>query len=393
MVPLLTAFCVSACLINLTIAESEASNTTENTGVEEPQLPQLGTDSVVLRQLLNQETLIRMSLTKNVHAMMKDMVSFKKTALSLQSEMSTVKQTVGDEKIKMEKEIEALKDEIQQLKERNEVLEDRLSAQNLTDFRLRAELEKNLEDRKRLEKDLRVGQENFERNTSEILSDIKIQIRVLSMSLMELNKHAQEIDKTVPELIENKYHVVSEMIANVSTSLLEETNRSLGNIRSDLSETQLDQLKLSAAVLSLEWFRNNISSGGFDVSERIGFTVGTTSGNRYWGSGKLVFSSVIFNQGQGYDASSGIFTSPTDGTYVFYVTITAYSSNTINVDIVHDKVSKVRAHAYGSTSHQTGTNMAVLTLSRGDKVWVQYASGGGYYSESVPVTTFSGFMI
>ncbi|XP_062613199.1 uncharacterized protein LOC134274967 [Saccostrea cucullata] len=393
MFPLVTAFCISICLINLTIAESGISNTTENTGIEEPKLPQLGTDSVVLRQLLNQETLIRMSMTKNVHAMMKDMVSLKETVLSLQSDMSTAKQTARDERVKMEKETETLKDEIQKLKERNEVLEKRLSAQNATDFRILAELEKSSEDRKRLEKDLWTGQEKFERNASEILSDLKIQIRVLSMSLMELNKHAQEIDKTVPELIENKYHVLSEMIANVSTSLLEETNRSLSNIKTDLSETQLDQLKLSAAVLSLEWFRNNISSGGFDVSERIGFTVGTTSDNRYWGSGKLVFSSVLFNQGQGYDASSGIFTAPSDGTYVFYVTITAYSSNTINVDIVHDRISKVRAHAYGSTSHQTGTNMAVLTLKRGDKVWVQFASGGGYYSDSVPVTTFSGFMI
>lgn len=41
----------------------------------------------------------------------------------------------------------------------------------------------------------------------------------------------------------------------------EKTNESLHSLKSEIAETKYDQLKLSAAILSLEWFRNNISSG------------------------------------------------------------------------------------------------------------------------------------
>ena len=41
----------------------------------------------------------------------------------------------------------------------------------------------------------------------------------------------------------------------------EKINASLHDLRSKLSETKQNQLRLSAAVLSLEWFKNNITGG------------------------------------------------------------------------------------------------------------------------------------
>ena len=121
----------------------------------------------------------------------------------------------------------------------------------------------------------------------------------------------------------------------------------------------------------------------------IAFTAGVTGSDHYWSSGTLVFPTVLYNTGSGYDSSTGIFTSPEDGTYVFYVTITSYNSNSIYVDIIKNGLSKVRAKAYSSN----GSNMVVLSLDRGDKVSVNFHSGRGYYSASTPVTSFTGFQI
>ena len=121
------------------------------------------------------------------------------------------------------------------------------------------------------------------------------------------------------------------------------------------------------------------------------FTAGVTDSSSYWSSGILVFPTVLYNIGRGYDSSTGIFTSPEDGTYVFYVTIRSYNSYSIDVDIVKNGISKVRVDTHGT--YQTGTNMAVLSLDRGDKVWVKFHSGQGYYSTSTPVTSFTGFQI
>ena len=126
---------------------------------------------------------------------------------------------------------------------------------------------------------------------------------------------------------------------------------------------------------------------------REGFTVGVTSSGSTWAGDILVFPHVITNDGNVYDPSTGKFTASKKGTYVFSANVNAYGSNTVYLDIVHNGMSKVRTMAYGSTSHQTGTNMAVLVLEKGDSVWVKRYSGQGYYTDSVPITTFSGFLL
>uniref|UniRef100_A0A8W8J9E6 C1q domain-containing protein n=1 Tax=Magallana gigas TaxID=29159 RepID=A0A8W8J9E6_MAGGI len=68
----------------------------------------------------------------------------------------------------------------------------------------------------------------------------------------------------------------------------------------------------------------------------------------------------------------------------------------ISVDIVLNGSVKVQAMTwYGSGSsvkfHQTGTNLVILHLTTGDRVWVKRSGGTGYFSYGTQETTFSGF--
>ena len=130
------------------------------------------------------------------------------------------------------------------------------------------------------------------------------------------------------------------------------------------------------------------------MSTRIGFTAGVTSGSSSWSSGTLVFPKVITNVGNGYNPSDGVFTAPRAGVYVFFVNVQGYSSQIIYVDIVLNGATKVRALAYGGiyNYYNAGPNLAVLSLQTGDRVWVKYHAGTGYYYDG-PITTFSGFLI
>lgn len=130
-----------------------------------------------------------------------------------------------------------------------------------------------------------------------------------------------------------------------------------------------------------------------DPNQEVAFTASVTSLSSTWNSGALIFGVVITNTGNGYNPSTGVFTSPMSGTYVFYVSAVEYGAQHLNIDIVLNSVSKVRAHGSSSASYQTGTNMVVLELQKGDSVWVRYASGKGYHSQSIPLTTFSGYLI
>lgn len=125
----------------------------------------------------------------------------------------------------------------------------------------------------------------------------------------------------------------------------------------------------------------------------MAFTAAVTSPSPTWNSGTLIFDVIITNIGNGYNPSTGMFTSPQEGTYVFYVSALEYKKQYLKIDIVMNSASKVRAVSDSSATYQTATNMVVIHLQKGDRVWVRHFFGKGYTSANVPETTFSGFLI
>ncbi|XP_062598300.1 multimerin-2-like [Saccostrea cucullata] len=370
----------------------------------------------VVRQLLNQETLIRMALVRNVHILMKDMVDLKKKHESMESLQQST-----------EIKVTALQQEVRDLKRENQKLdlENRKFAET---FNLVKDNFTQISDQfKDFAKELEKEREAFETNTSIVLSDLKIEVRYLSVTLLDLNKHTLEREKIIPDMMDEKCNVLSAMfntsletlnndLTAISTKLSKsvsnlensqnaiivsvfgDINKTLDELQTELKETHNSQLKLSASVSSLEVFRMNVSNNHCDFGKKVAFTAGVTSSSTSWNSGTLVFNKVINNVGGGYNPNTGIFTAPLNGDYVFYVSIQSAGADfyDIYVDIVFNGSSKVRAMAYNYNSndlHETGTNMVTLRLQQGDTVWVKHHSGTGYYTHSdAPITTFSGFL-
>ncbi|XP_061195985.1 otolin-1-A-like [Saccostrea echinata] len=134
-------------------------------------------------------------------------------------------------------------------------------------------------------------------------------------------------------------------------------------------------------------------------SVSVAFTAGVRLRSSSWSGGILVFDKVINNVGDGYNLSNGIFTAPTGGNYMFYVSIQSDSNNAdIWIDIVLNGSSKARAIAEvfnSNVGYETGTNMVTLRLKQGGQVWIKHNHGKGYYTQltDAPITTFSGFLI
>lgn len=200
----------------------------------------LDTKSVdVFRQLLNQETLIRMTLVKNVHVLMKDMVSLQQSLVSAESEISSLKDTTG-------REITELKKELQSLKFQNNKLNGEITKCNENIFSLKENITEMDENHRVFEKQLSDEKRKFERNTSGVLADLKIEVRYLSTTLLDLNKHTLQIDKNIPELVENKYMMISERV-NDSMAMysreMRSTGRKLTTALSDLERVQQSMAK------------------------------------------------------------------------------------------------------------------------------------------------------
>lgn len=118
----------------------------------------------------------------------------------------------------------------------------------------------------------------------------------------------------------------------------------------------------------------------------------------FWNGDILVFPVVIYSEGTGYNPSTGIFTTPTAGTYIFFISVQSAHQKYIYLEIVLNGSSKVRAMAwYDSGSsvsiYQTETKLVILHLQTGDIVWAKRARGTGYHSDSGHITTFSGLKL
>ncbi|XP_062595696.1 uncharacterized protein LOC134257063 [Saccostrea cucullata] len=180
------------------------------------------------------------------------------------------------------------------------------------------------------------------------LHDIKVQMRYTSLSLMDIHSKTDKLDTTLTRNLSFKFE---------------------------------DQIRDVYGQIT-------------NITQKVAFTAGVSSGSRSWSSGTLVFDRIVYNIGGGYDSSTGVFTSPVDGHFVFFVNVQG-SSYDVKTYLVLNGSAKVTTLVYYiSERYEAGPNLAVLRLIKGDRVWVKHYTGTGYYTTGdAPVTTFSGFLI
>lgn len=108
----------------------------------------------------------------------------------------------------------------------------------------------------------------------------------------------------------------------------------------------------------------------------------------------VIFESVITNLGGHYHTTTGIFTAPESGMYVFHVSIMTASGKYMVVHIVKDGVAidRMRTDAIGDSSWESSSEMWVLQLNSGSEVWIQTAYDEGEIHGSCH-SMFSGFLL
>lgn len=124
----------------------------------------------------------------------------------------------------------------------------------------------------------------------------------------------------------------------------------------------------------------------------VAFSAYRTSSQTFASGTKIVFNKVWTNVGNGYQASTGIFTAPREGLYHFTATIMSTSGGSLQLKIYHNKTSTAGRLITGG-GYKSGTLDVVFNLPKGDEVYI--ASRGGYtiYSDGDTYITFSGHSI
>lgn len=106
----------------------------------------------------------------------------------------------------------------------------------------------------------------------------------------------------------------------------------------------------------------------------------------------VVFDRVITNVGDAYDAGSGRFTAPVNGTYQINVVVSAQGRQKAAVMILKNGGMVATVWAESIPYWATASNIVVLSLNTGDQVWLMLLSRASYL-HGYMYTTFSGFLI
>ncbi|XP_078333564.1 uncharacterized protein LOC111101200 isoform X1 [Crassostrea virginica] len=374
-----------------------------------------------LRQMINQETVIRLALVKNVQTLVGDVIQMKKSITTSELTISALQRTVEN----LNRRVDSLEQENKQLKNSSVVLQDRVLnlEARLNDMNNNvSSLNENLEDSRKENDEKR---QQILNKTNVVLDDIKMEVRYLSVTMFDFKDHTETSDKirdSNRKTIESRFNSSIELLqtenqetksdfdaikasirklgevqTNLWENIADNLNSTKSEFESELKKSEYERLKLSASVSSLETFRLNMSKSKCKSSETVAFTAIVTQDMTSQSGQTLVFPHIITNVGGGYNGNTGVFTAPRDGVYVFFCKITSrVNSSDMYFEFTLNGSAKTRNLVLGRSAnpYRTSSNSIVLQLTHGDRVWIKMGTGGKHYSAwAGGDQSFSGYLL
>ena len=131
-------------------------------------------------------------------------------------------------------------------------------------------------------------------------------------------------------------------------------------------------------------------------SSNIAFYVQLSSNLDRIGNHHIIkFDHVISNLGGAYDPHSGIFEAPQKGTYVFHWSTTNEVKSYMNTELFSNGVvyGKAMSDAMDHNDRAVAANLAVISLEKGDQVWIRSGTWHSGKIQGDNYSTFSGYKL
>ncbi|RUS71893.1 hypothetical protein EGW08_020346 [Elysia chlorotica] len=127
---------------------------------------------------------------------------------------------------------------------------------------------------------------------------------------------------------------------------------------------------------------------------RPAFSVGLTKMMNVSDHVNVTFDRVFLNEGSGYDPMTGVFTAPYDGTYNFLYHALAEIDGVLYLDLYKNQEYISSAYAHVTSDYGSASNAVVITLARGDQVYISGHGTSMLYGDAWEVyCTFSGYLM
>ncbi|XP_048011594.1 heavy metal-binding protein HIP-like [Megalobrama amblycephala] len=107
----------------------------------------------------------------------------------------------------------------------------------------------------------------------------------------------------------------------------------------------------------------------------------------------LIYKNVFTNIGNAYDRSTGVFTAPVKGVYMFRISVYGHGPTTTSASIYKNEEHVVIAYNIQNSDRANASNGVVLILEAGDVVNVKLRPKARIYENVNNHNTFSGYLL
>ncbi|XP_021364327.1 complement C1q-like protein 4 [Mizuhopecten yessoensis] len=126
----------------------------------------------------------------------------------------------------------------------------------------------------------------------------------------------------------------------------------------------------------------------------VAFSAGLTNTTQSHVATNVTYDRVFVNGGNGYNNQTGVFKAPLGGTYVFMFHALSQSNQPLRLDLYHNLDYIATGYAHAVHDYATSSNAVVLTIDRGDAVYIQARGDNFVYGQPDEVySTFNGFLL
>lgn len=312
---------------------------------------------MLLHQILLQETSLRMDLEKTVRDLLNEFQQMKKNQMEVKKEQDIINQQLINNIASLRSENQQLKDELGQI------------ANNSFST---------------------LGMQTCKCDRTNITSDLhdfKREVRQnVSLSLLAFQREMTSIKVSILQTNDNRIGNISRNMFNIQSAFK--------NLSSFIDSDRQLQASFNDDILVQQV---NISNLIKDISKKVAFTAQITNDFKSSNGQSLIFPTTISNVGNGYNNHDGVFTAPIVGTYVFFCKITGADNPTdLYFEFMLNGSAKTRNLVYSRSSvpYRTASNLIVLQLGLGDRVWIRMYQGGSHYNYGPGGDqSFSGFLL
>ncbi|XP_060606814.1 C1q-related factor-like isoform X2 [Ruditapes philippinarum] len=205
--------------------------------------------------------------------------------------------------------------------------------------------------------------------------------------LEKMIRMEMKMEKIIEE-VNNKEKDVMTIATDVSQRVGNVENNAI-QFQHDVNQTMIelsDNFKEETAKLKTLADKSLLPIVGFNA--RLSSTKTVNTGN------KVVYDTVITNQGEGYDSVTGVFTAPHTGLYFFTAHVCNQGNKDVQYAIYQEGTLITTSTQYDNGGVYSCSSVSTIAMvNKAERVWVQSLDTSVYYVDSRRWNTFAGSLL